>query len=75
MSKKPNLNFNVYLKDRSNSGNLNLFSAQSSNNSKSIIEVKTSLKLGTIDKFFKTEEDLPTIKENLLHKPKIYKFD
>ena len=70
-----NLNFNIFLQDRGNSGYLNLFSAQSSHNSKSIVGVKTPLQIGTIDKYFKTELDLETIKESLLDTPEIYTFD
>lgn len=68
-------NFNIYLKDNGNSGYLNLFSAQSCKNSRSIVRVKNPLKIGTIDKYFKSEEDLETIKESLLDTPIIYTFD
>lgn len=69
------MNFNVYLTDRGNSGYLNLFSARDYESSRTIISVKNPLKIGTIDKYFKTEEDLPIIKQSLLDVPEIFTFD
>ena len=69
------LKFNIKLSDRGNSGYLVLFSSESSNNSKSIIQAKNPLKIGSVDKYFKTEADLDTIKQSLLETPRIYTFD
>lgn len=52
-----------------------LFSAQEAEHAKSVLSVKTPLKKNAIDKYFINEDDLASIKQSLVEKPVVYRFD
>lgn len=57
------------------SSHKHLFSAQQSDEAKSVLAVKTPIKSTSIDAYFVQEDDLPSIKESLVEKPTVYRFD
>ncbi len=59
----------------SSSGHKHLFCAHQPDKAKSVLAVKTPLKSTAIDKYFIQEDDLPSIKESLVEKPTVYRFD
>ena len=59
----------------SQGGHKHLFCAQKADTAQSVLSVKTPLNSTAIDKYFLSEADLGSIKQSLVEKPTVYRFD
>ena len=70
-----NYRFSVLINDNNETDMRNVFSAENPINAKSIVLSQNPMPIASVQKYFKTEDDLESLKNWFLEIPKIYTFD
>ena len=74
-AKPPEYHFTAYINQAEETDLRHFFSADNPKNSRSLLVSPSPLKGETIEKYFRNEDDVDTIKQTFLEVPKLYTFD